>query len=64
VFAVKKAGDFIYIFVWFSLIHGIFRNRAIYRKANLPQKFVKGDFALGIFTISAFAVLIISIFVD
>ncbi len=64
VFAVNNASEFIFVLGWFSLIYAIFRNRAIYRKANLPQEFVKGDVALGVFTIAAFAVAIVFIFAD
>jgi len=64
VFAVDNATEFIFIFILFTLTRTIFRNRGIYQKANLPQKFIKGDFALEVFVVSAFAIMIVFIFLD
>ena len=59
-FRLRNAADLMLVFVCLSLIYGSFRNRAIYRKANLPLNFANGNFALNIFIALAF--LAISIF--
>ncbi len=64
VFLIENATKFIFVFCWFSLIYAFVRNRAIYRRANLPLKFINGDFALGIFTALAFAAISIFILLD
>jgi 4-hydroxybenzoate polyprenyltransferase len=52
---IEKAKELIFIFFLLPIGYGILRNCKIYRKADLPQKFVRGELNLGIFMLLAYA---------
>lgn len=63
-FGIAKASDLIFIFIWFEWCRTIIRNQRIYREADLPAKFVRGELGLGIFSLFFLASVIVYIFTD
>lgn len=52
-------------FFYLVILHSaytIFRNRSIYKKINLPEKFIKRELLLGICSIAVLAIMIFYIF--
>jgi hypothetical protein len=63
VFNFENALSLISFFIWFDLCRSMLRNGRIYRQAELPQKFIRAEKALGVFTLSMYGLLIIYILV-
>lgn len=63
-FGVMKASSLIFVFAFFELCRSVLRNHKIYKKSDLPQKFVRGELDLGVFILLAYGSMVVFIFAD
>jgi uncharacterized membrane protein YbjE (DUF340 family) len=63
-FAVSKATDLIFVLLFLTTSHSVWRRHKFYRNSDLPQKFVRGELALGIFMLLVYSIMVVFIFTD